>query len=279
MGSGAANCEDDVGFRDAVLETIEAVITSEDFRLPAMPGLASAFMEMNINPNADAGRVADLIDHDRRLRTRLMRIANSPIYRSHERRVDDSQEAVARIGLMETHNFAVFNLIKWEMFVGTHRLLRVQLCRDAVGAAVGCELIGKRLNMPPDHIFLLGLLFDIGRPALIDIIDELLKTRAFGRARFEQVWQVVDDDLSDRLTREIMTHWSMPNTIRERLLEARDAPETRLIIEAARQLARARDRHTISQIIRLYAEDLGLNDASLEWIVDQHPMAIQRLAA
>jgi diguanylate cyclase (GGDEF)-like protein len=134
---------------------------------PTPPGVATTIIEVAQDPNIEMSRVAQVVGMDPALTTKVLRIANSPLY-AQRRRSENLRQALVVLGLNATLTLALsFSLVKalrggkpnginypyyWR------RALLGAMTARALGDAVGQTLL--------EELFLAGLLQDIGVLAL-----------------------------------------------------------------------------------------------------------------
>ena len=69
-----------VGPVEQIQETLLNRIKSDQLRLPLLPQVANQVLILTCDPQADALRLAALIQQDQALATQILKIANSPAY-------------------------------------------------------------------------------------------------------------------------------------------------------------------------------------------------------
>ena len=79
---------------------------------PSPPGVASHIIQLAQDPNIEMGKVAKAIGMDPALSTKVLRIANSPLY-AQRRRSENLRQALIVLGLNATLTLALsFSLVK-----------------------------------------------------------------------------------------------------------------------------------------------------------------------
>jgi diguanylate cyclase (GGDEF)-like protein len=143
---------------------------------PSPPGVASAIISLAQDPNIEMGKVAKTIGMDPALATKVLRIANSPLY-AQRRRSENLRQALIVLGLNATLTLALsFSLVK-SLRGGkpngvNHPLYwRRALLGGSAARALG-EATGQTLL---EELFLAGLLQDIGMLALDKAVPDLYR--------------------------------------------------------------------------------------------------------
>lgn len=142
--------------------------------LPSPPGVAVRILELSKDPSANFSDVADVVSLDPALATKVLRVANSPIY-AKQRSIDNLRQAIMVLGLNGTQTLALsFSLLNNVREVNEKTLDHNLLWRRSLEAACACRQLGKRLGFNnTEELFLAGLLSDIGVLALARILPDL----------------------------------------------------------------------------------------------------------
>lgn len=171
-------------------------------KLPTLPEAAVQIRKVIEDGEASAAQIARIIGIDLALATRLMQVANGPLYRG-TTKIDSLQTAVARLGIDQVRSL-VTSLLMQQIFQTRHPGLkrRVQeLWLHSTRVAAISEMFARRFTrLSPEQAMLAGLIHDIGalpilaraesvaslaeNPAALDEAVEKLHA-AFGRAILE----------------------------------------------------------------------------------------------
>jgi HD-like signal output (HDOD) protein len=168
---------------DAIFKDINATLRSGELVLPAMPQIGLKFQEM-VRNNAGLGAMAELLKQDVVIASKLLRLANSAVYRGYEKahRLD---QAIGRLGLAQTEQM-VMAIANQKLFMVKERKyndILQNLWSHSLACAYGAEAVAQtRDRKLPVDPFTAGLFHDIGAFALIYIIAELEKRGRYGAA-------------------------------------------------------------------------------------------------
>ena len=132
--------------------------------LPTLPEVALKVREVVDEPDVTASQLADIIITDAALSTRLLKVANSALYRGRIP-TETIQMAVSRLGLTLVRNL-VTSLVMEQMFQATSNRLDKRLhvlwehSREV--SAISQMLASKQAGIKNDEAMLAGLIHNIG---------------------------------------------------------------------------------------------------------------------
>jgi diguanylate cyclase (GGDEF)-like protein len=134
---------------------------------PSPPGVATTIIELAQDPNIEMGRVAQVVGMDPALTTKVLRIANSPLY-AQRRRSENLRQALVVLGLNATLTLALsFSLVKALRGGKPHGINYPYYWRRALLGAMASRALGDAVGQSLlEELFLAGLLQDIGMLAL-----------------------------------------------------------------------------------------------------------------
>jgi len=136
--------------------------------LPTLPPLAMELSAITANEEATIGELVKVISRDPTLAARILKVANSPAFRTGEA-VTNLERAVIRLGFREVSSLALGLSILSSAGGGRplqRRLQQVRLWQHAIAVASLAEIIArKRLGWGTGY-YIYGLLHDIGKVAL-----------------------------------------------------------------------------------------------------------------
>lgn len=187
-------------FYNNILDDIE----SGALVLPTLPEVALQVREVVDDPNATAAQLADIIVTDAALSARLLKVANSPLYRGRVP-IESIQMAVSRLGLSMVRNL-VTSLVMEQMFQATTSRLDQrlrELWEHTTKVAATSQVIASKIpGMKTDEAMLAGLIHAIGiLPILMkaDEHDDLIRDD-------RQLDQIIDN-LYPKLGATILKNW------------------------------------------------------------------------
>lgn len=193
-------------FYNTILEEIE----NGKLVLPTLPEVALHVREVVDDPDATAKQLADIITTDAALSARLLKVANSPLYRGRVA-IESVQMAVSRLGLSMVRNL-VTSLVMEQMFQATSNRLDKRLralWEQSTQVAAASQVIAARLpGIKNDEAMLAGLIHAIGvLPILMkaDDGDDLI--------RDSRKLDHLIDNIYPRLGANILKDWDFPDAL------------------------------------------------------------------
>lgn len=146
---------------------------AESLVLPTIPDVAVKIRRAINEPNANSNKVARVVQIDPSITTRLINIANSPLYRG-RRKIESCPEALTRLGLKASQDFITSFALK-AVFNAKSPIIRKKMqdlwAHSAHVAAISAVLAHKTPGFDPDRAMLAGLIHDIGVVPILAYAD------------------------------------------------------------------------------------------------------------
>jgi len=141
---------------------------------PSPPGVASHIIELAQDPEIEMSKVAKAVSLDPALTTKILRIANSPLY-AQRRKSENLRQALVVLGLNATLTLALsFSLVKSLRSGSANGLDYPRYWRRSLLAATAARALADALRQPQaEDFFLAGLLQDVGMLALDRAMPDL----------------------------------------------------------------------------------------------------------
>jgi diguanylate cyclase (GGDEF)-like protein len=143
---------------------------------PSPPGVATHIIELARDPDIEMSKVAKALSMDSALSTKILRIANSPLY-AQRRKSENLRQALVVLGLNATLTLALsFSLVK-SLRIGKANGINYPLYwRRALLAATAARALGDAMHQSmAEEIFLAALLQDVGMLALDKAVPDLYR--------------------------------------------------------------------------------------------------------
>jgi putative nucleotidyltransferase with HDIG domain len=262
--------------------------TREDSHLQAVPAVLHRVMALTNSSRSSFDDVADAVRLDHALALKIMRIANSSFFGT-GRSVQNLTEAGQRIGMAGIRN-TIATILTIEHFdsVSPGGLTPHRFWEHSLSTAVLADLISQAIGAEEaEHVFLAGLMHDIGRLILSTVFPEHYKwvvhagaERSLDLITIER--EMFGLDHAD-MTREVLTQWQTPQNISEaasahelsveRIETMTRDPRSVLTIALANRLAHALINGDSGNFMVLpiheQAKALTLNEESLRHIAEE----------
>lgn len=198
--------------QDVFYNTILEEMDSGKLVLPTLPEVALQVREVVDDPDATAKQLAEIITTDAALSARLLKVANSPLYRGRTQ-IDSIQMAVSRLGLVMVRNL-VTSLVMEQMFQATTNRLDKrlrELWEQSTKVAAASQVIAAKLpSIKTDEAMLAGLIHAIG------VLPILMKADDDGDLiRDSKKLDHLIENLYPRLGATILKNWDFPANLVE----------------------------------------------------------------
>jgi diguanylate cyclase (GGDEF)-like protein len=146
---------------------------------PSPPGVATHIIELARDPDIEMGKVAKALSMDSALSTKVLRIANSPLY-AQRRKSENLRQALVGLGLNATLTLALsFSLVKSLRNGKANGIDYPAYWRRALVAATAARALADALRQSmAEEIFLAALLQDVGMLALDQAAPDLYRGTA-----------------------------------------------------------------------------------------------------
>ncbi len=143
---------------------------------PSPPGVASRIIELARDPDIEMGKVAKALSMDSALSTKVLRIANSPLY-AQRRKSENLRQALVVLGLNATLTLALsFSLVTSLRSGKSNGISHPFYWRRALLAATAARALADALRQPlAEEISLAALLQDVGILALDKAVPDLYR--------------------------------------------------------------------------------------------------------
>jgi putative nucleotidyltransferase with HDIG domain len=161
--------------RQRVKDRIAARVRAGHLEVPVLPHVAARVLALTNDPNVAARDFVALIEQDQQLAARLLKIANSPVYAG-PFQVSSIQRAVVVVG-MNTLRDLVFSVALGEKIFRSKRFAEpmARVWQHSLATALIAQEIAKARQLNVENAFLAGLLHDIGKPLLLETLEQAAK--------------------------------------------------------------------------------------------------------
>ena len=180
---------------------------------PALPVLATEFLQLAADPDVAQTRVATVVCKDPVLATRVLGFANSAAVAAAVT-VTTLQEAIMRLGTRTVCNIALADQV-----AGSFQDRRIygplgQSLRDhSLGTAYVAYLLSEVAGMPSDEAFLCGLMHDIGKLYVLKLVHDVGLPSPSGTPS-ARILQLVADTHAEA-GGYLLDRWGLPEALQD----------------------------------------------------------------
>lgn len=139
--------------------------------IPMLPALAQEVMEIALDPDVPANRIAMVVSKDPVLAGRVLQVANSAASAA-QNEITSIQESVVRIGVTSVRNIVTAACLSSMM---TDRRVYGEHGRDLVDHSIGtaylARLVADQAGENGDEAFVYGLMHDVGKFVILKLAN------------------------------------------------------------------------------------------------------------
>jgi HD-like signal output (HDOD) protein len=224
-------------------EQLRADIAANRIQLPTLPEVALRVREAVENENTNAAGVAGIVTQDPALTTRLLQVANSPLYRARNP-IDNVQMAITRMGIRLVKNLVVSLAMK-QIFQATSDALDKafrELWNDSLEVAAIARILSHNVDgLEPEQAMLAGLIHNIGA---LPILTKLETDMGFGTDR--RLIKSLLHELAPQLGCEMLREWEFAGEVRDVPKECLDLTRSPAKADYADLVLVARLQHLVT---------------------------------
>ena len=167
--------------KESMVEDIISSFKRGEINLPSLPQITVRFREM-VNRNANLQEIADLLKQDVAITSKLISVSNSAYYAGIAKN-ETLDQAISRLGINSTKQYvyAVSNRALYTTSNKKYVELMEELWEHSLACAYASQVVSEALKLRlPDDAFTLGMLHDIGRLVLLQVVSELETRGKYG---------------------------------------------------------------------------------------------------
>ncbi len=259
-----------------IIDQINQRIESGEFDVPMLPKVAGSVITMVQDENSDMSQLAELIQKDQALASRLMKIANSPAYCGINP-LNSLQQAIARMGMKVIAEVALAASVGAKVFqVKGYEKEVTYMWRHSLASSAWAKEIARIRRRNVESAFMCGLLHQIGKPVVFQMIVDLMKENSVD-LKWEDV-QTIIQQFYVVVGMKLGQEWELPGTVIESIAFHQDyqsatkSPQEAMICCAANQMATlllADEPINIEPLMELEVmEQLNLYEEDLQKLID-----------
>ncbi|MDD2801228.1 MAG: HDOD domain-containing protein [Methylococcales bacterium] len=193
------------------LNHVQQELNANRLVLPVLPDIALKVREAVASGDVSAKELADIIVTDAALSTRLIYVANSPLYRG-STEIKNIQMAVSRLG-NKIVGALITSLVMQQMFCPTSKLLEMHF-RKTWEQSINVSSISRALvalapHLNRDEAMLAGLIYQIGKLPILTLVENIPEFRD-SPSRMDKLLEKAHPAIG----KLIMDTWSFPEALK-----------------------------------------------------------------
>lgn len=190
---------------------------SDNLVLPTIPDVAFKIRRAINDEKANNNKIARVIQIDPSITARVIKIANSPLYRG-RRKIESCPEALTRLGLKAAQDIITSFALK-TVFKAKSPLIRRKMTdlwlHSSYVAAISAVFAHKTPGFDPDRAMLAGLIHDIGIVPILAYADKHKEIIA-NPSDLKQTVQ----ELRAGIGLQIIRQWDFPSDFEDVIIHA-----------------------------------------------------------
>lgn len=204
--------------------------------LPSLPAVAIKIIDLANDPNADIGIACQYISLDPALSAKILKTANSPLYKS-RRAATNIRQAVSILGthtvIVIALSFSLANSLMKNPGQDATVFNSNTFWRRSIASALACRALGEKLDLKfLDDLFLAGLLQDIGILAYSAIMPEEYGSVFSSTTNHDMLLKAERETFGtghDELGFALLKQWHIPDYIALSCISSHSQPEPKEI--------------------------------------------------
>jgi len=193
-----------------ILNQIGRMVESKEYHLPNLPSTSAAVLDFSSDPSVDIVDISKAIEADPVLSSELLKVANSAFYGC-VNEATTIHQAVMRLGVREMRALILALSMKNVISKAQGLLVHAEeVWRQSLSVAKISRKLATTLGMDSDRAFLSGLLHNIGKVALLDIIGKTVKSGMDrSRSLIGRVYHLHHEEVG----RAMAEKWKLPQEV------------------------------------------------------------------
>lgn len=186
--------------------------------LPSPPTIAVQIIELANNPESDFKKIIQLLACDPALSSKILRIANSPIY-PYGKKVENLHQALMVLGLNAVISLALsFSLVQSLQATKGKGLDHTLYWKRALLSGIACQVLGNTCEVVGvEELYLAGLLQDLGMLALEQVFPDLYLSPAVHQSEHASLIAHEEQTLGlnhGAVGSWLLSQWNLPDRLR-----------------------------------------------------------------
>jgi len=193
------------------LDHVQTELNANRLVLPTLPDIALKVREAVADPETSARELADIVITDAALSTRLIYVANSPLYRGNTE-INNIQMAISRLGNKIVGSI-ITSLVMQQMFKPSSKLLE-NYFRKTWEHSIQVSSVSRALaaftpHLNRDEAMLAGLIHQIGKLPILTLVENIPEFKD-SPSRMDKLLEKAHPAIG----KLIMDTWSFPQELK-----------------------------------------------------------------
>ena len=196
---------------DEVTERLLVIFKSSSYRPPRLPSVATELLALSHDPEVSFEKFESLLERDALLAGEVLGIARSAYY-ARGREVTSLRQALIRLGLKPLHNIVMMAAMNLRVFrCKAYGSYMARLQKHAHASAQLARMVAHYTPFPEEHVFLCGLLHDVGIAGILLALADVPRGRKPPPA--EELWDAIGSAHAVAGARMIEM-WNLPEDVK-----------------------------------------------------------------
>ncbi len=188
-------------------------IASGQLDLPMLPKVTGAVIALTQDENSDMSSLAELVQKDQALASRVMKIANSPAYCG-VNPLNSLQQAISRLGMKVISEVALAASVGAKVFhVKGYESVVSYMWQHSLASSAWAKEIARIRRRNVESAFMCGLLHQIGKPVALQTIVDITNENSI-ELTLEETQSLIEEFYIP-VGLKIGNDWELPNSVIE----------------------------------------------------------------
>ncbi len=191
-----------------VLETMVSEIEQDRIRLPSLPAAVTRILDMAADHDVELPELAEIVELDVSLTAKIVGTGNTAYFARAGGPVSSVHEALMRIGTQRAFDVVLMTAVRSQLIPeGTLKERAQDLWLQSLRTGLACQRVLAEVPPWEKSGFLLGLLFAIGRWAILGFASSLSQRGWSDRSLRPEILDSVGDALEAPLGGLVIESW------------------------------------------------------------------------
>ena len=202
-----------------VYEQVEDIL-GDDHKLkhylPVCPNTLLELLRVLSDPQADLMSIEAVISREPVIAIKIISTANSPLYMDGKGKVDNLHSAIERLGISGINNVANSYLLQDSLTINqeNYQMFGKTIWEHSLHVAFIChDLAGKRGMEKPELCYLLGLIHDIGKIVIFNVLSKIYNEHSREYLPCSKRFIELMTTKSAIITERIISNWHFDKSI------------------------------------------------------------------